>query len=222
MTKTVDDLTMQLAKAGQPFASVFARSRSRAAGAGQGQGCVNLVYTIDEGKRLYVERIEIHGNTKTRDDVIRREFDFGEGDAYNRALVDRAERHLKALGYFKSVKIHARSRARRRTASCSMSRSRSKAPAISRFPAAIPPPPGWLAEVSVSDTNLLGTGDMGKASVTYGQYARGFDLGFTDPLCARPAAVARRRSVRQRNLRQHQSVLRHAPSMAPSCRSARR
>ena len=54
-----------------------------------------LVYTVD-GKRVYVERIEIRGNTKTRDEVIRREFDFGEGDAYNRALVDRAERHLKA------------------------------------------------------------------------------------------------------------------------------
>ena len=51
-----------------------------------GRHLINLVYTIDQGKRLYVERIEIHGNTKTRDAVIRREFDFGEGDAYNRAL----------------------------------------------------------------------------------------------------------------------------------------
>ena len=40
--------------------------------------------------------------------MIRREFDFGEGDAYNRALIDRAERRLKALGYFKSVKIETR------------------------------------------------------------------------------------------------------------------
>ena len=71
---------------------------------------INLVYTIEQGKRLYVERIEIHGNTKTHDDVIRREFDFGEGDAYNRALVDRAERRLKALGYFKSVKIDTQAR----------------------------------------------------------------------------------------------------------------
>jgi outer membrane protein insertion porin family len=61
---------------------------------------------VDDGKRLYVERIDIHGNTRTRDDVIRREFDFGEGDAYNRALTDRAERRLQGLGYFKSVKIN--------------------------------------------------------------------------------------------------------------------
>ncbi len=98
--KTVGDLAMQLAKGGEPFANVSVRTSRMA-----DRHLINLVYTIDQGKRLYVERIDINGNTKTRDDVIRREFDFGEGDAYNRALVDRGERHLKALGYFKSVKI---------------------------------------------------------------------------------------------------------------------
>ena len=101
--KTVGDLAMQLAKSGEPFADVSVRA-SRLAD----RHLINLVYTIDQGKRLYVERIEIHGNTKTRDEVIRREFDFGEGDAYNRALVDRGERHLKTLGYFKAVKIGAK------------------------------------------------------------------------------------------------------------------
>ena len=47
----------------------------------------------------------MRGNTRTRDYVIRREFDLSEGDAYNRALVDRAERRLKNLDFFKSVKI---------------------------------------------------------------------------------------------------------------------
>jgi len=47
----------------------------------------------------------VRGNTRTRDYVIRREFDISEGDAYNRALVDRAERRLKNLDFFKSVKI---------------------------------------------------------------------------------------------------------------------
>ena len=98
--KTVDDLATELAKSGEPFAAVNVRSVPNRA-----RRSINLIYAIAEGKRLYVERIDIHGNTKTRDEVIRREFDFGEGDAYNRALVDRAERHLKALGYFKTVKI---------------------------------------------------------------------------------------------------------------------
>ena len=105
VNKTVEDLTIALARTGEPFASVSPRKERHSAAGAEGAGTVDLVYTVGEGKRLYVERIDIHGNTKTSDNVIRREFDFGEGDAYNRALVDRGERHLKALGYFKSVKI---------------------------------------------------------------------------------------------------------------------
>ncbi len=100
VNKTVDDLAMRLARDGQPFAAVAVRDERVPAA-----HLINLIYTVEQGKRIYVERIDIHGNSKTHDDVIRREFDFNEGDAYNRALLDRAERRLKALGYFKSVKI---------------------------------------------------------------------------------------------------------------------
>jgi outer membrane protein insertion porin family len=186
VTKTVDDLTMDLAKSGEPFAAVLVRSdhvppanAPKSDGTG-GEGVINLVYTIDQGRRLYVDRIDIHGNTKTHDDVIRREFDFGEGDAYNRALVDRAERRLKALGYFKSVKINPKPGSapdrivldvaveEQGTGNFSIAGGYSTAA-------------GMLAEVSVSDKNVLGTGYAAKASVTYGQYARGLDLGLTDP-----------------------------------------
>src|SRR4029077_19267168 len=63
--KTVGDLAMQLAKSGEPFADVSVH-KQRLAGSHQ----INVVYTIDQGKRLYVERIEIHGNAKTRDEVL--------------------------------------------------------------------------------------------------------------------------------------------------------
>ena len=66
---------------------------------------VSIVFSIEEGPRVYIERINVRGNTRTRDYVIRREFDISEGDAYNRALVDRAERRLKNLDFFKTVKI---------------------------------------------------------------------------------------------------------------------
>ncbi len=66
---------------------------------------ISVTYLIDEGPRVYVERIDIVGNTKTRDYVIRREFDIAEGDPYNRVLVDQAERKLRDLGYFKTVNI---------------------------------------------------------------------------------------------------------------------
>ena len=98
--KTVEQLAVEAAREGHPFAAVHPadeRDRSRL--------LINLTYAVEQGPRNYVERINIRGNSKTRDDVIRRELDIAEGDAYNRALVERAERRLKALGYFKTVKI---------------------------------------------------------------------------------------------------------------------
>ncbi len=174
VAKSVEDMTMALAKAGEPFATVVAGSER------QPGRVIDIVYTVEQGKRLYVERIDIHGNTKTHDEVIRREFDFGEGDPYNRALVDRGERRLKGLGYFKSVKIvtgpgSAPDRVvldvdleERQTGNFFISGGYSTTD-------------GMLAQVSISDTNFFGTGDTAKASVTYGQYARGFDLAFSDP-----------------------------------------
>jgi outer membrane protein insertion porin family len=64
-----------------------------------------VVYLVDEGTRAYVERIEIRGNTRTRDYVIRREFDLSEGDAFNQVLVRRAKKRLEALKFFASVNI---------------------------------------------------------------------------------------------------------------------
>ena len=172
--KSVEDMTMALAKSGQPFATVVAGSERQ-----PGQ-LIDLIYTIEQGKRLYVERIDIHGNTRTRDDVIRREFDFGEGDPYNPALVDRGERRLKALGYFKSVKITEQpgSAPDRVALDVALQEQQTGNFFIS---GGYSTTAGMLAEVSISDTNVFGTGDTAKASVTYGQYARGFNLAFSDP-----------------------------------------
>src|SRR3569623_1107407 len=93
-------MTIAASRRGYAFATVRPRAERNYA-----NHTVNVVFLVEEGPRVYIERINIHGNTRTRDYVIRREFDIGEGDAYNRALVDRAERRLKNLDYFKSVKI---------------------------------------------------------------------------------------------------------------------
>jgi outer membrane protein insertion porin family len=177
--KTIDALTMALARNGEPFATAEARIGRVPPAAGE-TGTINLVYTIAQGKRLYIERVQIHGNTKTQDGVIRRELDFGEGDAYNRALVDRAERRLKALGYFKSVKIETErgSAPDRVVLDVNLQEQDTGNFFIS---GGYSTATGMMASVTVSDRNLLGTGYSGKISVTYGQYAEGFDLAFTDP-----------------------------------------
>ncbi|MDA4808080.1 hypothetical protein NY486_19635, partial [Enterobacter hormaechei] len=66
---------------------------------------ISVVYNIDQGPRAYLERIEIRGNAKTRDYVIRREFDVSEGDAFNLVLIQRAKKRLERLDFFQSVNI---------------------------------------------------------------------------------------------------------------------
>ena len=66
---------------------------------------VDVTFDIKEGPRVYIERIDIVGNTRTLDYVIRREMRVAEGDAYNRVLVDRSKNQIKALGFFKDVDI---------------------------------------------------------------------------------------------------------------------
>jgi len=175
VTKSVEALAIALARGGEPFASVVPRIERHA-----GRRIVDVSYRIEQGRRVYIERIQIHGNAKTRDDVIRREFDVGEGDAYNRALVDRGERHLKALGYFKSVKIAAApgSAPDRVVLDVTVEEQQTGNFWIS---GGYSTSDGFLASVTISDTNFLGTGDIAKTTLTYGQYARGFDLAFTDP-----------------------------------------
>jgi outer membrane protein insertion porin family len=173
--KSVEAMTIQASKYGYAFATVRPRGDRNFE-----TKTINLAFVIEEGARAYIERINIIGNTRTRDYVIRREFDLGEGDAYNRALIDRAERRLKNLGYFKTVKItnepgSAPDRVvinvnveEQPTGEFSVSGGYSTAD-------------GFIADVSVADRNLMGRGNYGKASVTYGQHVRGFDLSFVEP-----------------------------------------
>ena len=86
-------------------AAIRSRWCVRAASAISQAHTVDLLLLVEEGPHVYVERINIRGNTRTRDYVVRREFDIVEGDAFNRALIDRAERRLRNLNFFKSVKI---------------------------------------------------------------------------------------------------------------------
>jgi outer membrane protein insertion porin family len=173
--KSVESMTIQAARQGYAFANVRPRGERNFE-----TKTINLAFVVEEGARAYIERINIRGNTRTRDYVIRREFDLGEGDAYNRALIDRAERRLKNLNYFKTVKItnepgSAPDRVvinvdveEQATGEFSVSGGYSTAD-------------GFIAEVSVADRNLMGRGNLGKASVTYGERVRGFDLSFVEP-----------------------------------------
>ena len=173
--KTVEDVTVEITKHGYPFASVRPRGdRDPQA------HTVSVVFVVDEGIRAYIERINIRGNTRTRDYVIRREFDISEGDPYNRALIDRAERRIKNLNFFKNVKItnEPGSAPDRVVINVDVEeQSTGDFSVMGGYSTA----DGFMGQVSVSERNLMGTGRYAKASGTYGQYIRGLELGFVEP-----------------------------------------
>ena len=161
--KSVEEITVEASRRGYAFATVRPRGERNFQNA-----TVSIVLVIEEGPRVYVERINVRGNTRTKDYVIRREFDLAEGDAYNRALVDRAERRLKNLDYFKTVKILTEpgSSADRVVLVVDLEEKSTGDFSVS---GGYSTSDGFLAEVSVAERNLLGTGLYAKAGVQYGQ-----------------------------------------------------
>ncbi|MGJ5011596.1 outer membrane protein assembly factor BamA [Bradyrhizobium oligotrophicum] len=173
--KSVEEMQIEASRRGYAFAVVRPRGDRNFEA-----HTVSVVFAIDEGPRTYIERINIRGNTRTRDYVIRREFDISEGDAYNRALVDRAERRLKNLDFFKDVKIVTEpgSSSDRVVLNVNLEEKSTGDFSIS---GGYSTTDGALAEVSISERNFLGRGLFAKASVTYGQFARGYSLSFVEP-----------------------------------------
>ncbi|QIB35679.1 outer membrane protein assembly factor BamA [Ancylobacter pratisalsi] len=173
--KSVENATIEVSKSGYAFAQVRPRGdrdvQTRK---------VNLVFAVEEGPRVYIERIEIRGNTRTRDWVIRREFDLAEGDAYNRVLIDRAERRLRNLGYFKDVKI---------------TNEPGTAPDRVILVVQVEDQPtgefsvsggysttdGFIGEVSISEKNFLGRGQYVRLAGQLGENIEGADFSFTEP-----------------------------------------
>lgn len=173
--KTLEDMTLEVARRGYAFATVRPRGERDPSTL-----TVNLVYVVEEGPRVYVERINVRGNTRTQDRVIRREFDMSEGDAYNRVLVDRAERRLKNLGFFKNVRITTEpgSAADRVIVNVDVEDQPTGAFSIS---GGYSTADGFIAEASVEERNFLGRGQFVRLGGTLGQRSQGVNFSFTEP-----------------------------------------
>lgn len=173
--KSVEQMSIEVARRGYPFAVIRPRGDRDVA-----NRTINVTFTVEDGPRVYIERINIRGNTRTRDWVIRREFDVGEGDAYNRALVDRAERRLKNLNYFKNVKItnEPGSAPDRLVLNVDVEEQPTGEFSVA---GGYSTADGFMAELSVAERNLLGQGQFARFAVQYGQRARGFELSFAEP-----------------------------------------
>ena len=173
--KTVEDMTVELARRGYPFGTVRPRGDRNPTAK-----TIGVVFVVDEGTRAYIERINVRGNYRTRDYVIRRELDINEGDPYNRALIDRAERRIKNLNYFKTVKItnEPGSAPDRVVINIDVEeQSTGDFSIMGGYSTAN----GWLAQMSIQERNLLGTGRFIRTAFTYGEYVRSAELNYAEP-----------------------------------------
>ena len=100
LESTIDAITLHISGLGHPFVDVRPRiDRNREA------RTVNIVMEISEGPRAFVERIDITGNVRTQDRVIRRQFQLAEGDAFNAAKLKRSRQRIQNLDYFEKINV---------------------------------------------------------------------------------------------------------------------
>lgn len=173
--KTVELITIELANRGYAFAQV----RPRGDRDFQGR-LINVTYVIDEGSRVYVERINVRSNSRTREYVIRREFDILEGDPYNRVLVNRAERRLKNLGYFKNVRITTEPGSAPDRVILNVDVEEQLTGEFS-IAAGYSTQDGILGELTIGERNFLGRGQYVRTSLQYGERVKGIEFSFTEP-----------------------------------------
>ena len=173
--KSVEKLTLAIAERGYAFARVRPRATPDAA-----NRTIAISYVVDEGPRVYIERINVNGNERTKDYVIRREFRLAEGDAYNPLLVDRAKKRLQGLGIFKNVDIKRRPGSAQDRVVLDVDITETSTGELS-FGAGYSTSEGVIGDVSITERNLLGNGQFLRLKLAGSIDRLQVDLGFTEP-----------------------------------------
>lgn len=175
---TIIGLTEKVAGSGYAFAQVTPRGDRNFE-----NHTISVVYTIDQGTKAYIERIEIRGNGRTRDYVIRREFDLSEGDAFNQVLVQRAKKRLEALDFFQSVEIATApgSEPDQVVLVVNVVEKSTGEFSIGAGYSTGGDTPGASITGSVTERNFLGRGQFIRVSAGGGRHSRDYAVSFTEP-----------------------------------------
>jgi len=173
--QATDSLTFAAGAAGFAFVDVRPRYTPN-----RETKTVDVTFQVREGPRVYVDRIDIVGNTQTLDYVIRREMSVVEGDAYNRALVDRSKRQIRSLGFFKEVDItETPGSAPDRTAL--QVRVEEQPTGELSFSAGYSSVDQLVLDLGISQRNFRGRGQDVRARVSVGSLRQQLDFSFTEP-----------------------------------------
>jgi outer membrane protein insertion porin family len=141
---------------------------------------IDITFEVREGPRVFVERIDISGNVRTMDEVIRREFRFVEGDAFNAAKLRRSRQRIQDLDFFQKVSVEQVPGSAPDKAVVKVAVEEKSTGSLS-IGAGFSTGSGFLGDISIRERNFLGRGQDLRASLLLGQRQQQVDLSFTEP-----------------------------------------
>ena len=173
--RAIQLISDEVQRRGDPFVEVkprIARDKEKRT--------VELVFDVNEGPRVYVERIDIVGNTRTEDKVVRREFRLAEGDAFNAELIRRSRQRLQDLGYFESANLTSSpgSAADKSIVNANISE---KATGELTLGGGYSTDAGALVNAGIRERNLVGSGIDANLNGVLAQLRSEIDFSLTDP-----------------------------------------
>ena len=172
--KTVSALNVAMSDRGFAFVEVTPDLKKK------DNNVVDLVFEIAEGPKVYVERIEIYGNFRTLDSVIRREMMVAEGDAFNATRLRESKQKLINLDFFSDVKMENKSGSAPDKTVIVVTVQEKKTSGI-YFGGGYSFGDGLLGKVELKETNFLGRGQELAVSTTFAQRSKSVDFSFTEP-----------------------------------------
>ena len=142
---------------------------------------IDIIFDVQEGPRVFVERVEITGNVRTLDKVIRREFRLVEGDAFNTARMRRSRERLQNLGYFKEVEIDNVPSEVYPDRTVVTATVEEQSTGELQFGIGFSSGYGALFDIGIRERNLLGKGQDLRLNFSLAQQQTQIDVGFTEP-----------------------------------------
>lgn len=173
--RIVDKLNMAIGEKGFAFLEIepkLKRNREKLT--------VDIDFTVKEGRHVYINRIDIVGNDRTDDEVVRREIRLAEGDPYNSVKLKRSEQRIQNLDFFKKVEIKREETAAPDKIDLKVE-VEDKPTGSMQFSAGYSTTDGPLGSVTVNERNLMGKGYDLYGSAMVSKRAMDFHTGFTNP-----------------------------------------
>jgi outer membrane protein insertion porin family len=182
--KSIEKLSQAIGTLGYAFVEIRPRvDRNRE------KKTIDITFEVQEGPRVFVERIDITGNVRTMDEVIRREFRLVEGDAFNAAKLRRSRQRIQDLDFFEKVSVEQVPGSAPDKAVVKVAVQEKSTGSLS-IGAGFSTGSGFLGDLSIRERNFLGRGQDVQASLLLGQKQQQVDLSFTEPyFLGKPIAV---------------------------------